>query len=42
MNYKTETTDDFNKDIKRLSKKFSSIKSDFQAILDNLERISTC
>lgn len=38
MNYKIETTDDFNKDIKRLSKKFSSIKSDFQAILDNLEK----
>jgi hypothetical protein len=37
MNYEFETTDDFDKEIKKLSKKYPSIKEDFQTILDNIE-----
>jgi mRNA-degrading endonuclease RelE of RelBE toxin-antitoxin system len=37
MNYKLGTTDDFDKEIKNLKKKYPSIKSDFKKILDNLE-----
>lgn len=36
MNYKIETTDDFDKEIKALNKKYPSLKSDFQNVLDNL------
>jgi mRNA-degrading endonuclease RelE of RelBE toxin-antitoxin system len=38
MNYNIETTYDFNKEIKRLNKKYRSLKSDFQNLLDNLEK----
>jgi hypothetical protein len=38
MNYKIETIDNFDKEIKKLNKKFPSLKTDFQKILDNLEK----
>ncbi len=37
MNYEFETTDDFDKEIKRLSKRYVSLKFDFQSVLDNIE-----
>lgn len=36
MTYKIETTNDFDKEIKKLGKKYPSIKSDFENILENL------
>jgi mRNA-degrading endonuclease RelE of RelBE toxin-antitoxin system len=38
MIYKLDTTDEFDKEIKALKKKYPSIKADFQNILDNLEK----
>lgn len=37
MNYSFNTTDDFDKEIKKLSKKYASLKQDFQNVLDNIE-----
>lgn len=38
MNYSLQTTDDFDREIKKLSKKFPSLKNDFQNIIDNIEK----
>ncbi|WP_246021995.1 hypothetical protein [Flavobacterium cellulosilyticum] len=38
MNYNLQTTDDFDREIKKLSKKFPSLKNDFQNIIDNIEK----
>ena len=38
MNYKTEIDKEFSKEFKVLLKKFPSLKSDFQKVLDNLEK----
>ncbi len=38
MNYSLQTTDDFDREIKKLSKKFPSLKNDFQSIIDNIEK----
>jgi mRNA-degrading endonuclease RelE of RelBE toxin-antitoxin system len=38
MNYKTEIDPEFSKEFKRLLKKFPSLKSDFQNILDHIEK----
>ncbi len=38
MNYKTEIYKEFSKEFKTLLKKFPSLKSDFQNILDNIEK----
>ncbi len=37
MNYKILTIPPFDKQIKRLAKKYSSLKSDFSALLDSLQ-----
>lgn len=36
MSYKIKNTDSFNKDLKRLSKKYVSIKTDYAALLQSL------
>jgi mRNA-degrading endonuclease RelE of RelBE toxin-antitoxin system len=38
MNYKTEIDKEFSKEFKIVLKKFPSLKSDFQNILDNIEK----
>ena len=38
MNYKIEIDKEFSKEFKTLLKKFPSLKSDFQNILDNIEK----
>lgn len=38
MNYSLQTTDDFDREIKKLNKKFPSLKNDFQNIIDNIEK----
>lgn len=38
MNYKTEIHEEFSKEFKKLLKKYPSLKSDFKAILDNIEK----
>lgn len=38
MNYSTEINDNFSKEFKRLLKKYPSLKSDFQNILNNIEK----
>jgi mRNA-degrading endonuclease RelE of RelBE toxin-antitoxin system len=38
MIYNLETTDDFDKEIKKLRKKYPSIKGDFQKIIDDIEK----
>lgn len=38
MNYNFETTDDFDRQIKKLNKKYPSLKADFQSVLDNIEK----
>ena len=38
MNYNTEIHQDFKKEFKVLLKKYPSLKSDFQKIIDNIEK----
>jgi hypothetical protein len=38
VNYSLQTTDDFDREIKKLSKKFPSLKNDFQNVIDNIEK----
>ena len=37
MNYNIEIDNEFSKEFKKLLKKYPSLKSDFQSILDNIE-----
>ena len=38
MNFNIETIDSFDKELKKLSKKYPSIKKDFGQLLDNLQK----
>ncbi len=38
MSYKIYTTDFFDKELKRLSKKYPSVKNDFKTLVDSLNR----
>lgn len=41
MSYKVDTTKNFDKEIKRLSKKFPSLKSEFKQLITKLEQNPT-
>lgn len=41
MSYKLRTTDNFDKNLKRLGKRYKSLKTDYASFLDELERNPT-